>query len=530
MFDYIIVGAGSAGCVLANRLSEDPAARILLLEAGERDKRAEIHIPAAFSRLFKTDVDWAYETEPQAQLNNRSLYWPRGKVLGGSSSVNAMIYIRGHRDDYNGWADAGCSGWGFDDVLPYFKKSEDNARGASLLHGVGGPMRVEDQRDPNPLSSVFVEACVQAGLAANDDFNGARQEGAGLYQVTQRSGRRVSAATAFLRPIADRPNLTIETNVHVTRVLFEGDRATGVAYVQNRQKRQATASEEIILCGGAVNSPQLLMLSGVGPAAHLAAHGIDVVADRKDVGQNLQDHLVVGVRYRSKRSGTLLSAESPLNIARYLLLRNGMLTSNVAEAGAFVSTRNSSIPDLQFHVAPVLFENHGLEPPREHGISFGPTLVRPESRGFVRLHGADPLAAPAIGPNYLTEPSDIETLVAGIRLSREIVSQSTYGAFRGAELTPGPNVRRDRDLADYIRATAETLYHPVGTCRMGTDGEAVVDPELRVQGVDGLRVVDASVMPRIINGNTHAPTTMIAEKAADMIKSRSRAPSITAVA
>ncbi|MCH7639587.1 MAG: choline dehydrogenase [Bacteroidetes bacterium] len=518
MFDYIIVGAGSAGCVLANRLSENPDVRVLLLEAGPRDKRPEIRIPAAFCRLFKTSVDWAYETEPQSELKNRCLFWPRGKVLGGSSSINAMIYIRGHRADYDGWAADGCTGWGYADVLPYFKKSEDYAHGASTFHGVGGPMRVENQRTPNPLSEVFVEASVQAGLPHNDDFNGAEQEGAGLYQVNQRGGRRESAATAFLRPVRSRSNLVMEIGAMATQVLFEGMRASGIAYVQDGQTKRANASEEVILSGGAINSPQLLMLSGVGPAAHLQAHGIDVVANRREVGENLQDHLVVGIRYRSKRPGTLLSAESPMNIARYLLTRRGMLTSNVAEAGAFVRTRSSGPADLQFHVAPVLFMNHGLEPPTKHGFTLGPTLVRPDSQGAIRLHSADPFAPPAIEPNYLTEPADVKTLVAGLRLAREIVSRSAYDSYRGEELTPGPNVRTDAELEDYIRETSETLYHPVGTCRMGADEDAVVDLELRVRGVDGLRVADASVMPKVINGNTNAPTMMIAEKAAALIK------------
>ena len=518
MFDYIIVGAGSAGCVLANRLSENPQARVLLLEAGQSDKRAEIRIPAAFCRLFKTSVDWAYETEPQSELKNRSLFWPRGKVLGGSSSINAMIYIRGHRADYDGWAADGCSGWGYTDVLPYFKRSEDYAHGASTFHGVGGPMRVEDQRDPNPLSEVFVEASVQAGLSQNDDFNGAEQEGAGLYQVNQRGGRRESATTAFLRPVRSRANLTVETGAMATQVLFEGTRACGISYVQGGQTKRAEASEEVILAAGAINSPQLLMLSGVGPAAHLQACGIQVVADRGQVGENLQDHLVVGIRYGSKRPGTLLSAESPMNIARYLLMRRGMLTSNIAEAGAFVRTGSDGPADLQFHVAPVLFMNHGLEPPTEHGFTLGPTLVRSESRGSIRLRSADPLAPPSIEPNYLTEPADVETLVAGLRLARDIVSRSAYDSYRGEERAPGSVARTDAELEDYIRETSETLYHPVGTCRMGADSEAIVDLELRVQGVDGLRVVDASVMPKIINGNTNAPTVMIAEKAADLIK------------
>ena len=518
MFDYIIVGAGSAGCVLANRLSENPDVRVLLLEAGQRDKRPEIHIPVAFSRLFKSSVDWAYGTEPQAELNHRSLYWPRGRVLGGSSSINAMIYIRGHHSDYDGWATEGCDGWGYTDVLSYFKRSEDNVLGASAFHGAGGRFRVENQRDPNPLSNVFVDASAQAGIPPNADFNGAEQEGAGLYQVNQRAGRRESAAVAFLRPARSRTNLVVETGAMATHVLFEESRATGVAYLMDGQMNRAKASGEVILAGGAINSPQLLMLSGIGPADHLQSHGIDVIADRTEVGRNLQDHLVVGLRHVSRKPGTLLSAESPLNVARYLLTRRGMLTSNVSEAGAFVRTGSKGPPDLQFHVAPVLYNNHGLEPPTEHGFSLGPTLVRPESRGTIRLHNRDPFSPPAIEPNYLTEPADLKVLVEGLQLARQIVSQTAYDAYRGEELTPGPRVGTDDELAAYVRATCETLYHPVGTCRMGADAESVVDVELRVRGVDGLRVVDASIMPKVVGGNTAAPTMMIAEKAADLIK------------
>ncbi len=517
MFDYIIVGAGSAGCVLANRLSKNPDVNVLLLEAGVPDKRPEIRIPAAFSRLFKTNVDWAYETEEQVELKNRALFWPRGKVLGGSSSINAMIYVRGHRADYDGWAADGCEGWSFKDVLPYFRRSEDNVRGASDYHGAGGLLRVEDQRDPNRLSHTFVEACIQTGIPENADFNGDQQSGAGLYQVNQKGGRRVSASTAFLYPIAHRPNLTVETGALATRVVLNGSRAIGVTYVQEGEEHWAEAAEEVILCGGAINSPQLLMLSGIGPAAHLQSRGIDVLVDRSEVGDNLQDHLVVGLRYRSKQPGTLLSAESPMSVIRYIVGRRGLLTSNVAEAGAFVHAQSDGPADIQFHVAPVLFANHGLEPPTEHGFSLGPTLVRPKSRGNIRLNSSDPFTSPAIQANYLSESSDLETLVAGLNLARQIVSQSAYDAYRGEELAPGPNLRSDAALAGYIRETSETLYHPVGTCRMGADDESVVDLDLRVRGVDGLRVVDASVMPKIINGNTNAPTVMIAEKAADMI-------------
>ncbi|MDX1420020.1 MAG: choline dehydrogenase [Rubricoccaceae bacterium] len=517
MHDYVIVGAGTAGCVLANRLSADPSVHVLLLEAGGPDSRAEIHIPAAFSRLFKTETDWAYHTEPQPRLASRELFWPRGKVLGGSSAINAMIYIRGHAADYDGWAEAGCTDWDYESVLPYFKRSEDNARGADRYHGVGGPMRVEDPRDPHPLSRRFVEAGRQAGLPLNADFNGAEQEGVGLYQLHQRRGRRASGATAFLKPVLGRKNLTVLTGAHVTRVHFEGRRATGVEVVRAGGTERVEASQEVVLCGGAVNTPQLLLLSGVGPADALRRLGVDVVADRPEVGENLQDHLIVGVRYRSRAGGTLLSADSPLSVARYLVGRRGLLSSNVAEAGGFAFMRSGPAPDLQFHCAPGLFWKHGLEPPTEHGFSLGPTLVRTASRGRITLRNTSPFAPPAIDPNYLASEGDLDTLVRGVQLAREIAAQPAYDDVRGEELTPGPDARTTTEIARFVRETCETLYHPVGTCRMGPDEAAVVDLDLRVNGVEGLRVVDASVMPQIVNGNTNAPVMMIAEKAADLI-------------
>ncbi|MEM1114868.1 MAG: choline dehydrogenase [Bacteroidota bacterium] len=519
MYDYVIVGGGSAGCVLAARLSEDRDVRVLLLEAGKADDRAEIHIPAAFPRLFQSEADWNYHTVPQPDAANRPLYWPRGKVLGGSSSINAMIYIRGHHGDYDRWARDGCEGWGYADVLPVFKRSEDNARGADPYHGTGGPMRVEDARDPSPISAAFVEASTQAGHPENADFNGAEQAGAGLYQLTQRGGRRVSTATAFLRPARRRPNLTVWTGAHATRVVTEAGRATAVEFVRDGRTERVHAAREILLCGGAINSPQLLMLSGIGPSDHLGALGIEVVADRPEVGENLQDHLIVGVRYRLRTSTSLLSAESPLSVARYLTTRRGMLASNIAEAGLFATTRaGAAIPDVQFHVAPALFEAHGLTPPTEHGFSLGPTLVGTESRGRLRLGAADPFAAPEIDPAALTEAADLDTLVAGVEMAREIAHQPAFDPFRAEEIDPGAASTSRAGLEQYVRETCETLYHPVGTCRMGADAASVVDLDLRVRGVDGLRVVDASVMPTIPNGNTAAPTVMIAERAADLLR------------
>ncbi len=518
-YDYVLVGAGSAGCVLANRLTEDAGVSVLLLEAGGPDDRAEIHIPAAFSKLFQSDVDWNYHTAPQQHMDGRSLYWPRGKTLGGSSSINAMIYIRGNAADYDDWAALGCDGWGYADVLPYFKKSEDSSRGAGPYHGAGGPLRVERPRDAHPAMLAFVAAAAEAGYPETDDFNGAEQAGAGLYDLTQKRGRRHSAAAAFLKPAMKRPNLTVWTHAHARRVTLENGRATGVELDRDGETLTVQARREVVLCGGSINTPQLLMLSGIGPAAHLAAMGVETLVDRAEVGQNLQDHLIVGLRTRLPRGGSLIDAEGLLSVARYLLFRRGMLTSNVAEAGLFVTTRaGEAIPDVQFHVAPAMFENHGLVPPSEHGFSLGPTLVRPKSRGEIRLASNDPYDHPTIDPNYLADPADAESLVAGLKIARDIVRQPALAPFRGAEIDPGSDIQSDAGLLDYVRQTSETLYHPVGTCRMGPDDASVVDTALRVRGVRGLRVADASIMPTIPNGNTNAAALMIGEKAADLIR------------
>ena len=524
MYDYIIVGAGSAGCVLANRLSEDPAVKVLLLEAGGRDNRKEIHIPLAFSKLFKGPCDWTYFTEPEPQLGNRSLYWPRGKVLGGSSSINAMIYIRGHRSDYDQWRDLGNPGWGYADVLPYFKKSENQERGASEYHGASGPLCVSDLRTVNPLSEAFVAAGEEAGFQRNPDFNGVSQEGVGLYQVTQSKGQRHSAAAAFLHPAMSRKNLTVRTDTHVFGIYFEGKRAAIVSFQQGNGSMQERAEREIIVCAGAVGSPQVLMLSGVGPADHLRQLDIPVTCDLPGVGRNLQDHPASAVAYECTKPVSLSSAEEFSNVVRYMVSKKGPLTSNVAESGAFIKTSAScQVPDLQFHFGVGYFVEHGFQQIKGHAYTFGPTLLHPHSRGEIKLRSSNPLDAPSIRANYFADSRDLDIMLEGLKLARALAATKAFAAYRGAELHPGPAAKDDAALRAHIAKFTETLYHPVGTCKMGHDAAAVVDSELRVHGVEGLRVVDASIMPAVIGGNTNAPTIMIAEKAADMIKGGSSA-------
>jgi choline dehydrogenase len=521
MYDYIVVGAGSAGCVVASRLSEDTKNSVLLLEAGGEDAKQEIHIPVAFGKLFKSDVDWAYYTEAEPNAHNRKLYWPRGKMLGGSSSMNAMIYMRGNRRDYDQWAALGNEGWSFADVLPYFKKVQNQERGASEYHAVGGPLNVAELRDPNPLSQAFIEASAEIGIQRNPDFNGAEQDGAGYYQVTQKDGKRCSTAVAYLKPARPRANLVIATNAQATRVLFEGKRALGVAYTQNGEAKEARANKEVILCGGAINSPQLLLLSGIGAAAQLQAHGLNVVMDLPGVGQNLQDHPAFAVTYRCTQTITLTSAESLVNLLKFLLFKKGPLTSNVAESGSFVKTKPTlTMPDLQYHFAPTFFMEHGFEnPPKEHGFTFGVTLLHPQSRGQISLRSNDPLAPAKIEGNYFSDDgTDLNTLVAGVKLARQLAQTKAFAAYRSHEVWPGADKVNDDAIADFVRAHFQTLYHPVGTCKMGHDRLAVVDDQLRVHGVEGLRVADASIMPTLVGGNTNAPTIMIGEKAADLLK------------
>jgi len=518
--DYIIVGAGSAGCVLANRLTEDGTKQVLLLEAGQPDNKLEVRVPAAFSKMYKTEVDWNYATVPQPQLNGRQIYTPRGKMLGGSSSINAMIVQRGHPGVYDGWAQMGNETWGWADVLPYFKKLEHNERFDDEMHGQGGPLNVADPRTPSQITHRFVEAAAQVGYPQRVDFNDGEQVGFGIFQLSQKNGQRHSAATAYLVPAMKRDNLRVETGAQATRLLFEGTRCVGLEYVQDGQLQTARAAE-VILCGGAINSPQLLMLSGVGPAEHLHALGIDVVSDVPGVGQNLIDHLSMLVGYHSKQPITLKNAESLLNLGKYLLLKRGMLTSNVAEAGGFLKLRDDApVPDLQFHYGPTHFVNHGFDNPEGHGISLGPTLVCPKSRGEIKLQSKDPFDAPLIDPRYLSEPEDLEVLVEGVKIARQIAQAPALAAYMGEEYIPGAARQTDEELREAVRQHVETIYHPVGTCKMGHDSLAVVGEDLSVHTVSGLRVVDASVMPSIVNANTNIPTMMIAEKAADTIRGR----------
>ena len=509
MYDYIVIGAGSAGCVLAARLSERPDTTVLLMEAGPPDRKREIHIPAAFSKLFKSEVDWNFSTEPQEHLNGRRLYWPRGKTLGGSSSINAMIYMRGARADYDGWPE----GWRFDDVLPLFKTAENQERGASAEHGVGGPLNVADLRCVNPLTDAFLNACEAAQIAKNPDFNGAAQEGAGLYQVTQKRGARMIASDAYLKPALRRGNLTVWTQVHVARLLIEEGHAAGVEFFMKKPGlQQVRASREVILCAGAIGSPQLLLLSGIGPQRDLEALGIPVTADLEGVGGNLQDHLNIGQSYHSTQAVSLSNAESIPNLLKYIFKKTGPLTSNIAEAGAFAKSRaDLEECDLQLHFAPVHFVEHGLKNPPGHGFSLGVVLLTPKSAGRIYLRSADPKEAPAIDPAYLSDDEDIAPLAEGLKLIWKLLESKAFDAYRGQA------VFGREDPASYIRANAETLYHPVGTCKMGEDAASVVDARLAVYGVAGLRVADASVMPGIVRGNTNAPVMMIAEKAARLI-------------
>lgn len=519
--DYVIVGAGSAGCVLANRLTEDPDVRVLLVEAGGRDRHPAIKIPAAFAQQFHTKLDWDYATEPEPHCDDRSLYIPRGKSLGGSSSMNAMLYVRGRPLDYDLWESEGAAGWGWEAVRPYFLKAEHNERGASEHHAVGGPLNVADERSPRPLTKRFLQACEGVGIPVVDDYNGPEQDGASLCQVTQRNGRRWSAADAYLRPASGRPNLEVRTGAHVAGIELQGGRAVGVALLGRRGRREVVrAQREVILCAGAIGSPQLLMVSGIGPADHLRERGVEVAVDAPGVGANLQDHPYVTCVWDCLVPETLYGADKPKPTLEWLLRRSGPLTSTVAEAFAFVRSR-PGLPaaDLQYHFAPAYFVRNGEEEYDGHAFTSGPVLITPRSRGRIRLRSADPTAKPRILTNTLAEPEDLAALVTGVELAREIVGHEPLASARGRELMPGEGVRADDDVAAWVRSNVELLYHPSGTVAMGGP-DAPLDPELRVRGVEALRVVDASVFPIIPGGNTNAPTIMVAERAADLIKGR----------
>jgi len=519
VYDYVIVGAGSAGCVLAARLTEDPSTRVLLIEAGPPDTNDLIHIPAAFAALYRTDQDWDHSTVWEPHLHNRRIYLPRGKMLGGSSSLNAMIYIRGNRVDYDEWRDElGCTGWGFDDLLPYFRRAEDNERGASEWHGVGGPLSVTECRANTPMGSLFVEAAQSYGLAANPDFNGAVQDGVGPYQVTHRNGARASTADCYLHPVMDRPNLEVRTRAHVLQLLSDGTQVVGVAGTEgNGEPFEVHAEREVIVACGAYDSPKLLMLSGIGRPAELELLQIPIVAECPEIGANLQDHPNAGCVWTTDREDSLFGALNDENLGRFQQ-GEGPLTSNAAEVGAFLRTREGlSAPDVQMHFVPAMFAGEGLVPGDAHGLSLSACVLKPRSRGYVAVGSPDPTAKPIIVHNYYDDPADLRTAVAGVRAVMELARHEPLaGCISGTMFAPASD--SDADIEAHIRETMQTIYHPVGTCRMGADATSVVDTELRVRGVQGLRVVDASVMPTVPRGNTNAPTIAVAERAADLIR------------
>ncbi|HKB51580.1 MAG TPA: GMC family oxidoreductase N-terminal domain-containing protein [Solirubrobacterales bacterium] len=510
-YDYVIVGAGSAGCVLAARLSEDPDVSVLLLEAGPPDTNENIHVPLGYLQLAGTEVDWGYFTAPEPSCNGRRIPLPRGKVLGGSSSINAMVYIRGNRRDYDEW---GTPGWAWDDLFPYFLKSEDNERGASEWHGAGGPLPVSDQRSGNTISPAFVDAAVEAGLTRNDDFNGAEQDGAGMYQVTQRGGMRASAAVAYLHPAMERPNLTVMPYMHVNRVLFEGTRAIGVEATQLGQSQELRAERETILCGGSFNSPQLLMLSGVGPAEHLAMREIETLLDQPAVGENLSDHACAYEVFTTPEEQSLLLALEPAALEEFTATQTGPFASNLAESGGFARVEaGAPAPDVQFHVAPIHIVDEGLGDPEGHGVWVSVCLLTPRSRGSVRLASKDPTAKPIVRNSFYSDEADLARMAEALRLTAEICTQPAMQPYAAEPFTV-PDGDSDDALRAHLAQTTFPIYHPVGTCAIGS----VVDTELRVNGLDALRVVDASVMPTVPRGNTNAPTIAIAERAADLIR------------
>jgi choline dehydrogenase len=523
VYDYVIVGAGSAGCVLANRLSEDPSVRVLLLEAGGADRSLKIKIPAAFPQQFHTKLDWDFATEPEPHVDERSLYIPRGKMVGGSSSMNAMLYVRGRPLDYDGWEAQGAPGWGYADVLPYFIKAEDNVRGPSEFHGAGGPLRVSEQRSPRPLCRRLLSASEAAGIPRIADYNGPEQDGVSMFQVTQRNGRRFSAADAYLRPALGRPNLDLRTSVAVLGIELEGERAVGVRVRRGRGGEEVVpAAREVLLCAGAIGSPQLLLLSGIGASEELTQAGVTARHELPGVGRNLQDHPFVTMIWEVSDQSTLYGADKPRALVEWLARKSGKLSSTVAEVVAFTRTRGGlPAADIQFHMGAAYFEDHGAEEYDGHCMVIAPVLVSPKARGQVWLRSADPAAKPRILTNTLSEPEDVESMIAGMCLARAIAAQAPLREVTIKELKPGAHTIEREALEADLRRRLMLIYHPVGTARMSDSHEqAVVDSKLRVHGIDALRVVDASIMPSIVGGNTNAPTIMIAERGADLIRGR----------
>lgn len=520
-YDYIVVGAGAAGCVVANRLSEDPQVSVLLLEAGGPDKNPLIHMPAGFTKLTGSSVNWGFQTVPQPEMNNRRMHYPQGRTLGGSTSINAMIYIRGNQLDYDEWRDLGNEGWGYDGVLPYFKKSENNERLVDKYHGTGGPLNVAEQTQQNPLSKAFVRAAQEIGIPYNHDLNGAKQAGVSFYQVTQRNVRRESAATAFVKPIIKRPNFTAITHAQATQVIVENGRAVGIKYLKDKQEHVVQANREVVLSGGAVNSPRLLLLSGIGPADELNALGIPVVHNLAGVGKNFQDHMDVYIP--AETTPVSYNGEDRWDKAirhgiQYLLYKTGPVTACVAEAGIFLKTSDGvRSPDIQIHCLPAFVVDHGRQRISGHGITINTCNLRPHSIGVVKLNTANPLDEPYIDPNFCGDPYDWKISIEGFKWGRKLLAAPAFKPFIKREYLPGSDKTSDEDIKNYIRQWSKTDYHPVGSCKMGEDDMAVVDTQLRVHGLEGLRVIDASIMPKLISGNTQAPSIMVGEKGAAII-------------